>query len=167
MILVCLFVRFFKPWSSNRLEIKCRAFSLAAQDIICQKPSFLHQLTQIMTTDCLFIVCCVHQIVLNVKTSDELIRLFHEFRNYESMIFFHETEFVCLFLCTVKSVSNKVCRFIVPKYLWNHLMSRSKNFKLFTSCTELVNVLYWTRNQKWTICRNFWITWLLRASDKE
>ena len=115
----------------------------------------------------MFIVCCVHQIVLNVKTSDELIRLFHEFRNYESMIFFHETEFVCLFLCTMKSVSNKVCRFIVPKYLWNHLMSRSKNFKLFTSCTELVNVLYWTRNQKWTIYRNFWITWLLRASDKE
>ena len=115
MTLVCLFVRFFKPWSSNRLEIKCRAFSLAAQDIICQKPSFLHQLTQIMTTDCLFIVCCVHQIVLNVKTSDELIRLFHEFRNYEFMIFFHETEFVCLFLCTVNI---QLHRFVVSKYSW-------------------------------------------------
>ena len=62
---------------------------------------------------------------------NEFIRWFNEFRNYESMIFFREIEFVYLFLFTVNvNVNIQFHRFVVSKYWWDHLMSRSfvRNF---------------------------------------
>ena len=46
---------------------------------------------------------------------DELIRYFHEVRNYESTFFFCETEFVYLSLCFGNTIH----------YSWNHLMGRA------------------------------------------
>ena len=79
------------------------------------------------------------------------------FTNIETtnLQFFCENQFVYLFLCTVNVSNNfQFCKFIVSKYSWDHMMSRSKNNLMFTTCTELVVVLYWTRNSKWTICCN-------------